>query len=631
MSVTSTTIGKLALRLVSPFSGRSGMARLATRSACSFTLLSFLAILSPAHAAFKAQGPKLVSNNEIGQAEFGSSVSVSGDGNTAIIGGKDDNSSDGAAWIFTRNAGQWTQGSKLLGSNGVGTPLQGYSVSMSADGSTAVVGGPSDNPVGAAWVFTLSNGVWTQQGPKLVGSGSVGNPTQGRSVAISADGNTVISGGPDDSSNAGAAWVFTRSNGVWTQQGGKLVSSDAVGTSLQGYFVALSADGNTAVIGGPGDNSQTGAAWVFTRSNGVWTQQGSKLVGAGAVGAAAQGSVALSADGNTAVIGGEADNHFSGAAWVFTRSGGVWAQQGSKINQILGQQAGIAVALSGDGQVVAVGSFATNGGALGGVSLFTYKNGTWNQLGPNLVGLGSSGFAAQGAAVAFSADGSTILSGGPFDANNIGAVWAFVRFASNDFNGDGMSDILWRNTEGDTTIWFMNGAQISSGVSLGNVPTAWSVVGTGDFNDSGVSDILWRNTEGDTTIWIGPFNTGHVVSAPSLGNVPTAWSVTGIGDFNRDGTSDVLWRNTGGDATIWFMNGNGSIASATSLGNVPTHLARLPGFGRLRRQWHQRRPLARHFRRRVGLAHEDRLYRAGREPRQCRHQLVDRRHRRFQR
>ena len=62
---------------------------------------------------------------------------------------------------------------------------------------------------------------------------------------------------------------------------------------------------------------------------------------------------------------------------------------------------------------------------------------------------------------------------------------------------------------GDTTIWFMNGAQILSGVSLGNVPTAWSVAGTGDFNGDGVGDILWRNTEGDATIWIGPMSSGH--------------------------------------------------------------------------------------------------------------------------
>ena len=200
---------------------------------------------------------------------------------------------------------------------------QGFSVALSADGNTAIVGGPYDNSnIGAAWVFTRSGGVWTQQGNKLVGTGAVGNAGQGVSVALSADGNTAIVGGPGDNSDTGAAWVFTRSGGVWTQQGNKLVGTGAVGIADQGFSVALSADGNTAIVGGPVDNSSTGAAWVYTRSGGVWTQQGSKLVGTGAVGNAGQGySVALSADGNTAIVGGLGDNSYTGAAWVFTRSG----------------------------------------------------------------------------------------------------------------------------------------------------------------------------------------------------------------------------------------------------------------------------------------------------------------------
>ena len=113
---------------------------------------------------------------------------------------------------------------------------------------------------------------------------------QGASVALSADGSTAIVGGWSDNGRIGAAWVFTRSSrGAWSQQGKKLVGTNAVGRAGQGTSVALSADGNTAVVGGPGDNpwdrsvpfglGAAGAAWVFTRTNGVWTQQGSKLVG----------------------------------------------------------------------------------------------------------------------------------------------------------------------------------------------------------------------------------------------------------------------------------------------------------------------------------------------------------------
>ena len=111
----------------------------------------------------------------------------------------------------------------------------------------------------------------------------------------------------------------------FSQQGPKMVGTDAVGMSEQSYSVALSRDGNTAIVGGDYDNGGIGATWVYTRSGSVWTQQGAKLVGTGAVGTAKQGSsVSLSGDGNTAIVGAGGDNGGIGAAWVFTRSGTVW-------------------------------------------------------------------------------------------------------------------------------------------------------------------------------------------------------------------------------------------------------------------------------------------------------------------
>jgi hypothetical protein len=202
---------------------------------------------------------------------------------------------------------------------------QGFSVSLSRDGNTAILGGPFDNAeAGAAWVFTRSGGVWSQQGAKLVGMGAVGSyrysAERGWSVSLSGDGNTAIVGGFMDNDFAGAAWVFTRSGGVWSQQGAKLVGTGAVGSAYQGSAVSLSGDGSTAIVGGFGDGAGPGAAWVYTRSSGVWSQQGAKLVGTGAVGSAYQGSsVALSADGIIAVVGGYGDNGFAGAAWVYTK------------------------------------------------------------------------------------------------------------------------------------------------------------------------------------------------------------------------------------------------------------------------------------------------------------------------
>jgi hypothetical protein len=161
----------------------------------------------------------------------------------------------------------------------VGVPPKATPLRCPPPATPPFLGGYGDNSsTGAVWVFTRSNGVWTQQGNKLVGTGAVGNAQQGISVALSADGNTAAVGGNADNKATGATWVFTRSNGVWTQQGGKLVGTEAAGAAQQGWSVALSADGSTAMVGGFGDNSNIGAAWVFNRINGVWTQQGSKLV-----------------------------------------------------------------------------------------------------------------------------------------------------------------------------------------------------------------------------------------------------------------------------------------------------------------------------------------------------------------
>jgi FG-GAP repeat len=342
----------------------------------------------PAQARFTQQQEKLVGSGAVGNARQGYSVALSADGNTAIVGGPLDNGSAGAAWVYVRIDGVWTQqGGKLAGSGGSGPFVsQGWSVAMSADGNTTIVGGVFDNGnIGAAWAFTRDgNGAWTQQANKLVGTGAAGNAGQGRSVALSADGNTAIVGGSNDNGGVGATWVFTRDgNGVWTQQGNKLVGSGAVGpAAVQGVSVALSADGNTALVGGPGDNgnpNSVGAVWVFTRDgNGVWTQQGAKLIGSGAVGPALQGqSVALSADGNMALVGGPGDNNFAGAAWVFTHdNNGVWSQQGAKLvgaGAVGGAQQGISVALSGDGSTALVGGWQDNGNPNGAGAAWVFR------------------------------------------------------------------------------------------------------------------------------------------------------------------------------------------------------------------------------------------------------------------
>ncbi len=139
-----------------------------------------------------------------------------------------------------------------------------------------------------------------------------------------------------------------------------------------------------------------------------------------------------------------------------------------------------------------------------------------------------------------------------------------------DFNGDGRSDILWRNsTTGENVIWLMNGAAISSSVTFATVADPnWSIAGVGDFNGNGKSDILWRNrATGENVIWL--MNGAAIASAAMFATVSDPnWSIAGVGDFNGDGKSDILWRNRAtGENAIWLMNGT-AISSGASIAAV---------------------------------------------------------------
>ena len=372
------------------------------------------------------QQAKLTGSGSVSPSQQGYSVAVSADGNTALVGAPNDNSGTGAVWVFVRSGTTWTQqGNKLVGNGAVSNAGQGYSVALSADGNTALIGGPYDSShVGAAWVFIRSGTTWTEQGNKLVGTGPVGNAWQGYSVALSADGNTAMVGGPSDSSNVGAVWVFTRSGSAWTQEGDKLVGTGAVFSSSQGATVALSSDGNTALISGFEDNENIGAVWVFVRSSTSWTQQGAKLVGAGYVGTPQQGTaIAISADGNTALVGGSSDNSEAGASWVFTRSGTNWTQQGNKLvgtGALPNSHQGNSAALSADGNTAIVGSQSD------AAWIFTRSGSTWTQSGNSLIGTEAVGTAIQGYSVSLSADGNTALTGGPGDNSYVGSAWVFT-------------------------------------------------------------------------------------------------------------------------------------------------------------------------------------------------------------
>ena len=280
------------------------------------------------------QGAKLTGTGGSGaQPGFGSSVALSNDGDTALIGGDGDGGGVGAAWVFVRTGETWAQqGAKLTGSGESGAGEVGVSVALDSSGDTALVGGwQDDGGVGAAWVYTRSGETWTQQGAKLTGTGeAVGVEGEegwfGMSVALASNGDTALIGGPGESSTGsapwggGAAWVFTRSGETWTQQGGKLTGAGEVGPGYFGWSVALSSNGNTALIGGPGDGALSGSAgsgavWEFTRASGSWSQQGAKAVETGGRGFGS--SLDASSNGQIALVGGDGTDGGAGGAWVF--------------------------------------------------------------------------------------------------------------------------------------------------------------------------------------------------------------------------------------------------------------------------------------------------------------------------
>ncbi len=135
-----------------------------------------------------------------------------------------------------------------------------------------------------------------------------------------------------------------------------------------------------------------------------------------------------------------------------------------------------------------------------------------------------------------------------------------------DFDGDGKADILWRNANGSLIDWTMNGSQVTASqqVTLGGNAAApdasWSVAGIGDFDGNGKTDLLWRNVDGSLVLWTmngSQIATNQTIALQGAPVSPDAgWSVAGIGDFNGDGKSDILWRNTNGSLVDWTMDGS---------------------------------------------------------------------------
>src|SRR6056300_881264 len=338
-------------------------------------------------------GTRIVSTDAQAQDYFGFSVSISGDGNTAIMGAFEEwgppsapNARGGAAYIFTRTNGSWDTGTKILEPGAEPHAQFGFSVNISSDGNTAIVGALLENgspsaPVtdsGAAYIFTRTNGSW-DTGTTIRAPDPGQDDRFGQSVALSSDGNTAIVGafyddGPPSEpvSQTGAAYIFTRTSGSW-DTGTKIVATNQQSYDVFGGSVSISGDGNTAIVGAYGDGgTYKGAAYIFTKSNGSW-DTGTKITAPGGATQDAFGiGVALSSDGNTAIVGAYLEdgtspdvNFNSGAVYIFTRTSGSWDTGTKIVTSDPGPTSGfgISVSLSDDGNTFIAGAYREEAGA----------------------------------------------------------------------------------------------------------------------------------------------------------------------------------------------------------------------------------------------------------------------------
>lgn len=399
----------------------------------------------------RAQTAYLKASNAGADNRFGAAVAVFG--NTVVVGAPYEGGSatgvngdeleqgapySGAAYVFTNQNGAWTQQAYLK--SGHTRERDNFGSSVAISGDTVVVGAPHESNQttysGAAYVFVRKDGVWSLQT-----SLTADNPGffHRFSAALAIDGDTLAVGAPEEGSgplgtpttepdpayaNSGAVYIFTRTDGVWKQEA-MLKSTNASTHHRMGSSVAVS--GDTVLAGATYENQGKGAAYVFVRTGGHWTQQ--VRLSADTVDNSTFGW-ALSLDGDVAAIGAPEEAVRQGAVYVFGRSAGLWTLHSRLVprNPSDFQYFGLAVAVSG--QSILVGSQAedsiatgldgpTDEGApeSGAAWLFTQVEGNWVQQ--SFLKAGNTGEGDHfGAVVAM--HGNTIVCGAPLEDSGSG-------------------------------------------------------------------------------------------------------------------------------------------------------------------------------------------------------------------
>jgi hypothetical protein len=290
----------------------------------------------------------------------------------------------GAAYVFVRTPGGWVQQARLTGPDSAPGD-QFMEVALSGDGNLALVGaGKADCAVGsdcgAVYFFVRNGTAWSFQ-QKLTPSDPGAGDSFGSALSLSSDGTVAVIGAFQDNCGVffgcGSAYAFERSGNTWTET--QKFSGDPNPSAFFGGTVVLSKDGNTALINGDVFGGLVaGRAYVFTRSAGVWSFQ-TKLAPLATAFSFAF-NMDVSADGNVALV--QEDNFASqDFVYVFTRAGTVWSLETRLPNASSGAGVGVAsqLALSDDGETAAIKSTRVCSGSTCQVAhIFRRNQGAWN-------------------------------------------------------------------------------------------------------------------------------------------------------------------------------------------------------------------------------------------------------------
>jgi hypothetical protein len=321
---------------------------------------------------------------------FGAAVGLSGD---AALVGAPGTGAAGAAWVFVPGPSGWEVQAPLAAPGAAAGDDFGAAVALAGD--TAAVGAPGRDAPGAAdagavYVFARSGAAWSLQA-LLVATGA--GPGDAFGSALALQGDTLLVGGPQAAAGGpGAAWVFVRSGTTWSEQA-RLAASDAAPGDAFGASVALS--GDTALVGAAGDDHpggvDAGAAFVFARAAGTWSEQARLTASGGGAGDAFGASVSVS--GGLALVGAPGDTLPAGAqagsAHVFVQLGTFWSQHAVVTSSAAAPQAAFGRAACVAGETLLLGAPAADPSAhaRGEARLYRFGlPGTWLDLGAGLAG-----------------------------------------------------------------------------------------------------------------------------------------------------------------------------------------------------------------------------------------------------